>query len=95
MGSEMCIRDSLDIIPTMVEMLAPKGFKYRAWGHNLLESPRRLPPMNPFCAQTGGGIKPFNSAECPDSLKELARKYFALSYCYSMERRKTAQTAGH
>lgn len=85
----------LDIIPTMVEMLAPKGFKYRAWGHNLLESPRRLPPMNPFCAQTGGGIIPFNSAECPDSLKELARKYFALSYCYSMERRKTAQTAGH
>lgn len=77
----------LDIIATMVEMLAPKGFKYNAWGQNLLESPRRLPPMNPVCAQTAGGIKPFNSSDCPDSIKELARKYFALSYYYSQGRK--------
>lgn len=43
--------------------------------------------MNPVCAQTAGGIKPFNSSDCPDSIKELARKYFALSYYYSQGRK--------
>lgn len=73
----------LDIIPTIVDILAPKGFEYSAWGFSML-SERKLPPMNVGMSILNGKFIPSNSADCPKEISELIRKYFAVAYYLSM-----------
>lgn len=77
----------LDIIPTLVELIAPKGFRYKAWGDNLLTPSRPLPAMTHQSAILDGNYVNFNSSSCPDSIKELARKYFAIAYYKSIQQK--------
>ncbi len=84
-GKEVLEAQHLDIIPTLVELLAPKGFEYKAWGAPLVgDAPRERIPMTPFLCMLSGEVIPLNSAKCPISIREFARKYFALSYYMSM-----------
>ncbi len=74
----------LDIIPTIIELLAPKDFEYKAWGFSLLgDAPRTRSPMAPKFAVVDDEIIALNSAKCPDSIRDYARKYFALAYYMS------------
>ena len=87
-NAELSPGQHLDIIPTLVEMIAPKGFKYKSWGSNLLKPRRFLPAMTYESAVVDGKYLSFNSSACPEDIKELARKYFAVAYYKSMRKPK-------
>lgn len=71
-----------DIMPTVFELLAPRGFEYHAIGHDLLDPQR---PQIGFgrdqiigrdfiaSRQPGGEIEPLPSGRLPDSLPDLPR----------------------
>ena len=71
----------LDIIPTLVELLAPEGFEYRAWTSPL--GGRTTPAVNPQCAATDADIFALDSPECPRKLADYTRKYLALAYYFA------------
>lgn len=79
----------LDIYPTLIEILAPDGFKYKAWGESILnDSERKLMPISSFNIKSNGRTYSLNTRDCPDNLKETARKYLALSNYYAKKRDK-------
>lgn len=72
---------TLDIVPTLVEMLAPKDFEYLAWGHNLRSKSKRMfPAINPIAACLDGKIYLMDARDTPSELREISRKLSALSY---------------
>lgn len=78
----------LDIIPTLVEMLASEGFEYKAWGENMLsDSPRLTPAITPFTINFEGKTIPIMTDACPPYLREFARKYYAVAYFRSIQRK--------
>ena len=76
--------EHLDIFPTLVEMIAPEGFEYKAWGEPIWENARKIPPINTRAAASGGKIVELGSNSCPKELREFARKFHALAYWRSL-----------
>lgn len=70
----------LDIFPTLVEMIAPKGFEYKTWGESMFEKSRKVPPLYVKAIVSDGKIIGLSSSDCPEKMRELARKYHALAY---------------
>lgn len=79
-NNELLQSQYLDALPTLTDMLAPKGFSYKAWGSSLFSTKRTLPPMTPTCFLANEEAIPYNSAACPPAMQELARKFHALAY---------------
>lgn len=78
---EYKVAQHLDIIPTLVELLAPKGFEYKAWTFPL--GGRKTPAVNPLCAETDADIFALDSPQCPRKLANYTRKYLALAYYFA------------
>ena len=74
----------LDILPTIVEMIAPEGFEYKTWGEPIFGSPRKCPPFYANAIVSDGRIVALDSNECPAELREFVRKYHALAYWRSL-----------
>ena len=70
----------LDIFPTLVEMIAPKGFEYKTWGESMFEKSRKVPPLYVKAIVSDGKIIGLSSSDCPEKMRELARRYHALAY---------------
>lgn len=74
----------LDIMPTLLDMVAPKDFKYKSWGNSIFANERRLQPMNTEVITLNNKILLINSTDCPQEYKELHRMYMALAYYRSI-----------
>ena len=74
----------LDIMPTLIEMIAPKDYKYKTWGISVFNEKRHIPSMNPRSIVINGKIIPINSSDCPNEYKQLHRMYTALAYYRSI-----------
>ncbi len=74
----------LDIMPTLIEMIAPKDYKYKTWGISVFNEKRHIPSMNPRSIVINGKIIPINSSDCPNEYKQLHRMYIALAYYRSI-----------
>ncbi len=78
----------LDIMPTLVDLIAPDGFEYKTWGSSAFNPIRRLPPMNTNVVIYNGRIIAVNSNNCPDEYKQAHKMYMALAYFRSVSGRK-------
>ena len=77
----------MDILPTLVELLADKGFKYQTFGESLLNKSRIRPALNPYFIEDSNSVYSLESSSCPPKLREFARKYFTLCYYKLIEER--------
>ena len=83
-AAEVDFAEHLDIFPTLVEMIAPEGFEYKAWGESLLDGKRKIQPLYTRAAVSDGKIVELDSNDCPSELREFARKFHALAYWRSL-----------
>lgn len=70
----------MDIIPTLTEMIAPKGYEYKAWGSNLMERERFIEPINPYAIYYGGKLLNPKTSTCPDEARRKMNNFMALAY---------------
>ena len=71
----------IDIIPTLVELLADEGFEYKAWGTPLfMPQERGVEPLNPYCVVYGGVLRDVKSTECAPEAHRLMNSFLALAY---------------
>ena len=83
-GIKIKIRNAshMNILPTLVELISPKGFEYKAFENSMLITSKNA-AMNPYFVADDRRIYSLESSDCPASLRDFARKYFALSYYYA------------
>ncbi|MBR4596926.1 MAG: sulfatase-like hydrolase/transferase [Opitutales bacterium] len=70
----------IDIIPTLVELLADKGFEYKAWGTPLFMQSAKSPELNPYCVVYGGVLRDAKSIECTPEARRYMNSFLALAY---------------
>lgn len=70
----------MDIIPTLVELIAPAGYKYKAWGSSLLEKKRFVEPANPYSIYYGGKLLNPKTSTCPEIARKKMNNFIALAY---------------
>ena len=75
----------MDIIPTLVELLAPAGYKYKAWGRNIASSEMRFEPVNPYSVFYKGTLWNPKTTNCPREAREILKAYQALAYWRSVK----------
>ena len=81
---EITAMTHLDIMPTLLDMIAPKDFEYISWGSSVFAPNRKLIPLNTDAIIINGKVIPINSSECPEEYKQLHRMYMALAYFRSI-----------
>ena len=74
----------LDIMPTLIDMIAPQGFEYKSWGNSILSKARKSPPMNVRTIYINDDIVPVGTIKCPKHLQEIHNLYMGLSYWRSI-----------
>ena len=74
----------LDIMPTLIDMIAPKGFEYKTWGCSIFSETRKLPPMNVGAVAIDGKIIPIETTQCPKEIQDIHNMYMALAYWRSI-----------
>ena len=74
----------LDIMPTLIDMIAPKGFEYKSWGTSAFAETRKVPPMSVRAILKNDNIMPVATTQCSKELQELHRHYMALAYWRSI-----------
>lgn len=70
----------MDILPTLVELLADRGFKYKAWGDSLAAASRAAPPANPYAIYYRGRLYNPKIKSCPEEARKAMNGYIALAY---------------
>ena len=74
----------LDIMPTLIDMIAPKGFEYKTWGYSIFSENRKLPPMNVGAVAMDDKIIPVETTQCPKEIQDIHKMYMALAYWRSI-----------
>ncbi len=74
----------LDIMPTLIDMIAPKNFEYKTWGSSIFTEKRTLPPLNTDIIVINDNFVNVNSSDCPEEFRKLHRMYLALAYYRSI-----------
>ena len=74
----------LDIMPTLIDMIAPKGYQYKSWGTSAFAKKRMLPAMNTVAISVDGKIIPVLSSDCPEEYKKMHQMYMALAFYRSI-----------
>ncbi len=71
----------MDAIPTLIDLCAPQGFEYAAWGHSLLSKDKPAQaPKNPWGIFYDDQFHTLGSAAPSAQDRELVRAYIALAY---------------
>ncbi len=74
----------LDIMPTLIDMIAPKGYEYKSWGTSAFAKKRKLPIMNTHAIIIDGKVMLIDSSECPKEYRTLQEMYMALAHYRSI-----------
>ena len=82
--NEVGVITHMDIMPTLIDIIAPKGFEYKSWGYSVFDKSRKIPPMNTNAVGIDGKIVPIDSTDCSEKYKRMQRIYMALSYYRSI-----------
>lgn len=69
----------MDIIPTLVELLAPKDFEYTAFGSPIFKE-RRAPAANPYSIYYESKLYNPATKNCPKKARKALNNLMALSY---------------
>lgn len=78
--NELGFTSHIDIIPTLVELLADKGFEYKAWGTPMFGEKRTVEPLNPYCVVYDGVLRDVKSIDCSEDARRRMNSFLALAY---------------
>lgn len=70
----------IDIIPSIIEMCAPKGFEYSSWGESVFGRREGETLTNNTSALVGEKVFESGSAGCPEELRNRIYKSMELAY---------------
>lgn len=84
----------MDIIATLAELIAPKGYKYKAWGSNLLSKKRSVEPINPYSIYYKGELLNPKTSTCPEAARKRMNEFIALAYWRAVKGSEFPQNVG-
>lgn len=70
----------MDIVATLTELIAPKGYQYKAWGSNMLDDNRVVEPINPYSIYYKGELFNPKTSTCPEIARKKMNDFMALAY---------------
>jgi phosphoglycerol transferase MdoB-like AlkP superfamily enzyme len=83
--SDLKYASHMDIMPTLVELIADKDYEYKSWGESLLTPARRYEPLNPYSIFYNAKLWNPKTTTCPPEAREKQRAYLALAYWRSVK----------
>ncbi|MBR6388694.1 MAG: sulfatase-like hydrolase/transferase [Opitutales bacterium] len=81
LANEYGFSSHIDIIPTLVELLADEGFEYKAWGAPLFRpQERKVEPLNPYSVVFEGALRDAKNIDCTPEARRRMNSFLALAY---------------